>query len=215
MDKICSRLFQTVILLDRQYLITEHLIESTRGVLPAFEQAMEEQQQGLPHVLAVYNYVFGLVDHLVRYEKIAFSLPMLNQKSAEFRTFAVAMGNLKDIRNQLQHINNEIENDNSGPLLGTVCWISNGDQFLVSFNDVGRDRSWQGIVLNTHTGQYLHEFCYVYNDAYHDLGGAISGMRTFNEFVNSKFKVEIDGKSYDSKDHFSAYKIEFQLSPEN
>lgn len=213
MDKISARLAQTVVLLGRQYLITEHLIESTKSALAAFEQAIEEQQQGLPHVLAVYNCVFGLVDHLVRYEKIAFSLPMLNQKSAEFRAFRAAMGKLKDIRNQLQHINNEIENDGSGPLLGAVCWISNGDQFLVSFNDLGRERSSPGIVLDTHTGQYFHVFCYVYNDVYHDLGGAIAGMQSFNAFVNATVKVETDGKPYDPKDHFSALKIKFQLPP--
>lgn len=213
MNKIDARLAQAVVLLDRQYLITEHLIESTSEVLGAFEQAIEEQQQGLPHVLAIYNCVFALVDHLVRYEKIAFSIPRLNQKGAEYRAFGAAMGNLKDIRNQLQHINNEIENDDSGPLLGAVCWISKGDQFLVSFNDVGRERTSPGIVLDTHTGQYLHEFCYVYNDVYHDLGAAIAGMRAFNKYVSSQVHVEIDGKPYDPKDHFVALKIKFQLQP--
>jgi hypothetical protein len=213
MDKIDARLVQAVVLLGRQYLLTEHLIETTSGMLSAFEQSIEEKQQSLSNVLDVYNCVFALVDHLVRYEKIAFSIPKLNQRSAEYRAFGAAMGSLKEIRNQLQHINNEIENDDSGPLLGAICWISKGDQFLVSFNDMGRERSSPGIVLDTHTGQYLHEFCYVYNDVYHDLGGAIAGMRTFNTFVSSKVQVEIDGKPYDPKDHFTAIKIKFQLPP--
>src|SRR5258706_3791912 len=102
------------------------------------------------------------------------------------------MGDLKEIRNQLQHINNAIENDNPGPLLGAVCWVSNGDQFMTSFHDIGRERSSPGIVMDTQTGRYLHEFCYVYNDVYHDLGGAIAGMRAFNESISATIRMEID-----------------------
>lgn len=210
MDRIDAKLIQAAVLLDRQYLITEHLVETIGGTLAAFQRAIEERQQELSHVLAVYNYVFALIDHLVRYEKIAFSIPRLNQKSAEYRAFREAMGNLKEIRNQLQHINNDIENENSGPLLGTVCWVSNNNQYIASFHDIGRKRSSPGIVMDTQTGSYLHEFCYVYNDIYYDLGGAIAGMRTFNDFISAKIRIEIDGKPYETKDHFLALCVKFQ-----
>ncbi|MBI4190315.1 MAG: hypothetical protein HY525_07220 [Betaproteobacteria bacterium] len=194
MERIDAKLAQAVVLLSRQYLLTDHLIETRGYVLREFERAIEEKRQALDHVLDVYNYVFALIDHLVRYEKIAFVLPRLNQKIAEYRALRDAMGELKDIRNQLQHINNDVENDNSGPLLGAVCWVSGQRQFIASFHDIGRRRSSPGIILDTRTGTFAQEFCYFYNDAYHDLGRAIEGVRTFNKFVNSQVHVEVDGK---------------------
>jgi hypothetical protein len=215
MDRIDAKLVQAVVLLDRQYLLMDHLIVTRGHVLREFERAIEEKQQALDHVLDVYNYVFALIDHLVRYEKIAFVLPRLNQKTAEYRALGDAMGGIKDIRNQLQHINSKIENDYSGPLLGTVCWVSGQRQFIASFHDIGRPRSSPGIILDTRTGTYAQEFCYVYNDKYHDLGRAIDGVRTFNKFVNSRVRVKVDGKQYDPKDHFAAICIELRMPPDD
>lgn len=211
MDRIDAKLAQAVVLLNRQYLLTDHLINTRGPVLREFEFALCEKRQGLDHVLDVYNYVFALIDHLVRYEKIAFVLPRLNQKTAEYRMLSDAMGDIKDIRNQIQHINNDIENDYTGPLLGAVCWVSGQRQFIASFNDIGRRRSSPGISLDTRTGAFTQEFCYIYNDKYHDLGRAIEGMRAFNKFVSSQIRVEVDGTQYDPKEHFTALCIEFQI----
>jgi hypothetical protein len=211
MDRIDARLVQAVVLLTRQYLLTEHLIETRSIVLREFERAIDEQRQALDHVLDVYNYVFALVDHLVRHEKIAFSIPRFNHRSDEYRALEAGMGSLKEIRNQLQHINNDI-NDYSGPLLGAICWISGQRQFIASFHDIGRPRSFPGIVLDTQTGRYLQEFCYIYNDVYHDLGKAIEGMRTFNTFTTSQVTIELDGKPYDPKEHFAALCVGFRMS---
>lgn len=215
MDKIDAKLVQAVVLLNRQYLLTNHLVVTRGRVLREFEHAIEEKRQALDHVLDVYNYVFALIDHLVRYEKIAFVLPRLNQKTAEYRALGDAMGDIKDIRDQLQHINNDIENDYTGPLLGAVCWVSGQRQLIASFHDIGRPRSSPGIIFDTRTGTYAQEFCYVYNDKYHDLGRAIEGVRTFNDFVNSQVRVEVDGKQYDPKDHFAALCIELRIPPED
>jgi len=215
MDRVDAKLAQAVVLLDRQYLLTDHLIETRSHVFREFERAIEETQQTFDHVLDIYNYVFALIDHLVRYEKIAFVLPRLNQKTAEYRALSDAMGDIKDIRDQLQHINNDIENDYRGPLLGAVCWVSAQRQFIASFHDIGRPRSSPGIILDTRTGTYAQQFCYVYNDKYHDLGRAIDGVRTFNKFVNSQVRVEVDGKQYDPKDHFAAICIELRIPAED
>lgn len=215
MDKIDAKLAQAVVLLNRQYLLTDHLIETRSRVLREFEHAIEEKRQALDHVLDVYSYVFALIDHLVRYQKIAFVLPRLNQKSAQYRALGNAMGDMKDIRDQLQHINNDIENDYTGPLLGAVCWVSGQRQFIASFHDIGRLRSSPGIILDTRTGTYAQEFCYVYNGVYHDLCRAIEGVRAFNKFVNSRVHVEVDGKPYDPQDHFAALCIELRISPED
>jgi hypothetical protein len=40
-------------------------------------------------------------------------------------------------------------------------------------------------------------------------------MRTFNKFVNSVVRIEVDGKPYDPKDHFAALCIEIQIPPED
>lgn len=215
MERIDAKLVQAVVLLSRQYLLTDHLIETRGQVLREFERAIEEKRQALDHVLDVYNYVFALIDHLVRYEKIVFVLPRLNQKTAKFRALRDAMGGIKDIRDQLQHINNDIENNYTGPLLGAVCWVSGQRQFIASFHDIGRPRSSPGIILDTRTGTHAQQFCYVYNDKYYDLGRAIDGLRTFNKFVNAQVRVEVDGKPYDPKDHFAALCIELRTQQQD
>jgi hypothetical protein len=156
-----AKVAEAVVLLERQYLLTCHLIDTRSGALEALEQAIGTKTAQLNHVLAVFGYVFALIDDLVRYQKIVFSLPVFSQKSPECRALNAAMGELKEVRNQLQHINNDIENEQSGPLLGAVCWIKGRSQFIASFNDISRRRSTPGIVLDTQTGKYLHEFCYV------------------------------------------------------
>lgn len=207
--EVSAKAAEAVVLLDRQYLLTCHLIQTRASVLTEFEQAIKASEQSLKHVLEVFNYVFALIDNLVRYQKIAAALPLLSQKRAECRALDSAMGALKDVRNQLQHINNDIENDYSGPLLGAVCWVSDTLQFIASFLDVSRPRSTPGIILDTQKGQYVHEFVYVYNEIYHDLGKAISGMHAFQTFVRQSFSVQTDGKPYDPNSHFVAACVSF------
>ena len=166
-------------------------------------------------MLDVYHYIFALIDHLVRYQKIAFMLPRLNKKDPEYRALDDAMGHIKDIRNQLQHINNDIENDYTGPLLGAVWWVSGQRQFVAVFPDIGRPRSSPGIILDTCTGKYGQEFCYVYNGEYHDLSRAIAGVREFNEFMNARVRVKVDGRPYDPKEHFVALCIELRIPAED
>lgn|GEM_PF-2905191 len=212
MEKIDSLLLQAAVLLDRQYVLIERLISTQNQALQDFENALLRKEQALNHVLDVYNYVFALTDHLVRYQKIAYSIPKLNQKSKEYRALNESMGDLKEVRNQIQHVNNDIENDYTGPLLGSVCWVSGSRQYVAAFHDLGRERSVPSIVLDTHTGKFIQEFCFVYNDKYYDLNKAIEGIRTFNQYIASIVKIQVGGKDYDNKDHFAAFCLEFQLT---
>lgn len=123
------------------------------------------------------------------------------------------MGELKDIRDQIQHINNDIENDYTGPLLGNIFWVVGTKQFNAVFHDIGRERSAPGAILDTATGKYLHEFCYVYNEKYYDLQKAIDGVKVFNLWINSKIKIQIDGKDYNIRNHFAAFGAEFKFTP--
>lgn len=89
MERIDAKLGQAVVLLSRQYLLTDHLIETRGQVLREFERAIEEKRQALDHVLDVYNYVFALIDHLVRYEKIVFVSRDLTKRPLSFEHCAM------------------------------------------------------------------------------------------------------------------------------
>lgn len=210
MDPIESKLIQAVILLDRQYRMIVRLTERLAPVLEELELAIPQKTVSLDLVLDAYNYALTLIDNLERYRKTAFSIPRLNRKSPEYRDLAHALGNIKDARNQLQHLNNDIENSNTGPLLGGVSWVSNQQEYSVLLHDVGRARSSPGIVFDTKTDAYTMKFCFTYGDSYFDLAQALAGVRAFNAFVLSYVHIEIDGKPYRAENHFMAYRMSFQ-----
>lgn len=196
---------QSVVLLDRQYILTEHLIQTSSIVLQELELAIAEQRQGIENVLAVYNYVFLLIDHLVRYQKIAHMIPRLNKKDPAYRALDEGMGLLKDdIRHTIQHIDREVDNEDTGPLLGAVCWVSGQKQFIASFNDIGRQRSSPGIVFDTQEGKFLQDFCFIYHGKYYDLNKAIAGMRSFNGYISSIMQININGHQYNARADFFA-----------
>lgn len=84
-QEIDNKLIQAVVLLDRQFLLTDYLIESKKITLKEFEQALAEKRQSISQVLSVYNYIFALIDNLVRYQKIASVIPRLSQKKKNFK----------------------------------------------------------------------------------------------------------------------------------
>ncbi|WP_136657670.1 hypothetical protein [Nitratireductor sp. XY-223] len=206
-----EKVVEAFVLLDRQYELTRHLIQTSGTALDKFENAMGENRQDLTNVLSVFNYVFALIDHLVRYQKIVFSFPVISQKSAECRALNTTMGELKDARNQLQHINMDIENENSGPLLGAVGWAKGNTQYMAALTDVSRKRSSPGLIFDTHEGKHTSEFCYIYGEVYHDLGKAVEGMHKFQEFLRKKVSVTVDGKDYNPAKHFIALKMQINL----
>lgn len=179
-------------------------------VLANFEAAVTNEIVNTYHVAAVLDYSLGLIDHLVRFQKIAASIPKLNQKDAEFRSFAIAMGSLVDARNQIQHINRNAVNNYTGPLLGSVSWATEGVNYVAGFSDVGRERSVPGLIFDIHLKKFTMNFVYVFGDTYHDLDLAIKGMRDFYSFVRQKFLISIGGRPYNPEDHLMALAIKFQ-----
>jgi hypothetical protein len=206
-----SLLLETSVLLKRQHLLTCHLIKNQTSALQEFENAVSQHTQAIEHVLAVYNFVFALIDNLVRYQKIALSLPMISHKKPEFRALNEAMGGLKDMRNQVQHINNDIDNNYSGPLLGSISWISKKKHFTAVFFDVAKKRTSPGLVFDVQKRRFLNDFCYVYNNIYYDLDKAINGMHEFQKWVSSIIKIEVNGKPYDIDNQFAAICMEVNL----
>jgi hypothetical protein len=203
-DRINARLAQAAVLLDRQYRILERVYESALGTLEHLQGAMDSGSPTLDAVLDVYAQVLSLIDNFARYQKTALSVPCLNQKSPEHRALASAMGTIVDARNQLQHLNNDIENDNYGPLLGGVAWVNNKRNYVVSLNDVGRKRSVPGIAFDTKEHRFVSDFCFTYGNTLFDLAKAMKGVREFNQYVASIVHVEIDGKPYVAEQHFMA-----------
>jgi hypothetical protein len=216
MDSANSRLVHAVILLDRQHRLIERLVDRLGPVLGELERKIGTPAASLELVLDAYNYALTLVDSLARYQKIAFSLPRFNYKDPACRALDLALGKIKEARNQLQHINNDIENDNSGPLLGGVGWVSNQIEYLALLNDVGRQRSSPGIAFDTWTDTYTMNFCFTYGDDSYDLGRALQGVRTFNDYVLSRVRIEINGKPYRAEENYMAVRSSFRrvaLSP--
>jgi hypothetical protein len=208
MNETDHRLVQTVVLLERQHLITEHLVETIGGpAIQRMEDALAEGKQGLNHVLDIFNYVFSLIDHLVRFQKIAASLPKFSQKSAEFRALHSKMGDLKNVRNQLQHINNDIQNDYTGPLLGAISWANKSTQFMTTFWDVGRERRFSGTTFKAMEDSFGIGLRYIYNEKDHNLDLALEGAREFNAFILRSVKIETDGKPYNVEEHFVALRV--------
>jgi hypothetical protein len=210
-ENIDARLAQAVVLLDRQYRMLQRLYDRGAVSLKELEDAIDQKAQNFDHLLDIYNYVLSLIDSFARYQKTAFSIPKLNQKSLEYRAFAASMGDIKDARDQLQHLNNDIENDNSGPLLGGITWVTNGRTYLIGLNDVGRSRSIPGIPFQlgdpaseSDELKYAHKFCFSYGDKLFDLAKAMEGARALNEYVMAKVQIAIDGKPYVVGEHFIA-----------
>jgi hypothetical protein len=208
-DKINARLAQAVVLLDRQYRILERIYETATITLERLQAAMNSGSTTLELVLDVYAQVLSLIDNFARYQKTATSLPRFNQRSAEHRALAAAMGSIVDARNQLQHLNNDIENDNQGPLLGGIAWVSTNRNYVISLNDVGRKRSVPGIAYDTRERRFVSDFCFTYGNTLFDLAKAMSGIRDFNKYVTGIVRIEIDGKPYIAEQHFMAVTAAF------
>lgn len=206
-----DQLLQLVVLLKRQYVLTEHLIKKGQAQLHDFENAVSENVQSVEHVLDVLNFAFALIDNLVKYQKIARSIPTLNQKSSEFRALIYSLGELTEIRNQHQHINRHALNKFTGPLLGAVSWVVDSANYIASFNDIGRERSVPSMVFDIEEKSFTLKFCYVFGEKYHDLQKAVEGMRNFNTYLDTTVVVSAEGAKFNGNEHYLAMRLNFIL----
>ena len=212
MNEIDELLLQSTILLHRQALLTENLIKSGGQICIEFQHAVAENRQSVENVLNVLNYAFGLIDNLVRFQKIAGSIPRLNQKSPEYRLFSNGMGKLKDARNNHQHINNELINSFSGPLLGSVSWTDGSKCYTACLHDIGRERSMPGLIYDTIERKFTSEFCYIFGEKYHDLQKAIVSMRDYINYIERIVQIRLNKSPIIISDHYLVISVEFDLS---
>ena len=211
MTDIDTRLVHAFVLLGRQYLMTEHVVQRRKPrVLGLFEKAIKNKNTTIHDVVRVYELAFSIVDNIVRYQKIAGMLPRLGQKTEEFKLFSSKLSGLKDLRNLLQHINGDIDTEFESPILGGVTWVKGEVNYMAAFNDLGGSRSLPGIVYDTQENKFTSNFCYVHNDRYYDLSGAIDGYRGYHKYVESKCAVDVNGKQYSVNEHFMALAMAFK-----
>ena len=213
-ESVNATLLQALILLNRQHEIIVYLHEERETtVLREFEDAISKGSQTVSCVYPVYEYVFSLIDNLVRYHKILNSVPKVSQKDAIISSYNRLLAPLKEARNKLQHINRHLDNTFSGPLMGSICWNRESHQFIASLSDVAKPNSVAGVTLDTHTGKFVAQFVYIENDIHYDLHEITEATREVHEFVVNRFHVQIDGKPYDPSMHFQAFRIDFGFSP--
>ena len=206
---IDKKFIHSFVLLERQFLITEYLVKKRKPrVLSEFEKSLKLEKQSVQDVLRVYELVFSIIDNVVRYEKIASTLPKFNQKNEDYKRFSKNLEGMKELRNLLQHINGEIENDFKSPILGGVAWVKNNTNYMAAFNDLGEGKSLPSLVYDTHKDEFTQDFCYVHDGKYYDLSKAIKGYQDYQKYVKNRSLIKVDAKSYDVSDHFVALGME-------
>jgi hypothetical protein len=207
-ESVNTTLLQALILLNRQYELIAYLHEEREvAVLSQFEYAISKGVQTVSCVYPVYEYVFSLIDNLVRYHKILNSVPRVSQKDAIISSYNRLLKPLKDARNKLQHINNHLDNAFSGPLMGSICWSRESHQFIASLFDIQKTNSVCGIALDTYTGRFVTQFVYIENDIHYDLCQILEATQKVHEVVASQFDIQIDGQIYNPKMFFLAGKL--------
>lgn len=209
-EKLNTRLIRSLVLLDRQYLITEQVSKyRVQRVLRSFEKSADNKSSSLKDIVRVYEMVFSLVDNIVRYEKIACVLPRMSQRTDEFKLFSNRLSGLKDLRNLLQHINGDIDTEFESPILGGVSWARGNANYIAAFVDM-ESKSLPGLPYDLQELKYAKQFCFVHNDKYYDLGNAIIGYRDYHAYVKKNFRLEVDGKPYLIEKHILAFKTELK-----
>jgi hypothetical protein len=207
-----ERLTQTVVLLNRQYEIIQYLFSKREPkIFGDIENEINSGSQTAQSLYPVYEYIFSLIDNLVRYQKVLNVMPTVNQRKDTVAKYNKILNPLKEARNQIQHINNDIDNSFSGPLLGSVCWNKGPTQYIVSLGDIGRARSTPGVWFDTQSRSFVSELCYIYNETYHDLRKATSETTAIHKWLSSSTTITIDNAPYNPNLHFQALKLEVSL----
>lgn len=154
-----------------------------------------------------------VIDHLARTLKIGRKLSFLNQKKEPFVSYIKSQADIIDARNKIQHINDEIRTNGSGPMLGSVLWVaSNGDHLMMSLRSPAMSETIPGLIIDTRTGKTTMEIAYVFNEKYLDLKSAYNSAISFSEFVKGSIKIE-NGDPVDIFSDIIAMRMNFTLTP--
>ena len=164
-------------------------------------------------VIAAMSAITGVIDALARTLKVSRKLSSLNQKGVEFKFYISSQDWVIDARNKVQHINDEIKNNNTGLILGSLIWANGTSHYLLSLNSPFPGEQIPGLVIDTHTGKTLMELAYVYNERYLDIPRAFDGAMEFSKYVKSGFVAKDEnGNIQELADNHIFAKMDISLS---
>lgn len=212
MEKHELALINRLVLIERIYLFIANANRDGIVRLRALESAMLSGTQDVQQIADLYNYIFLIIDHICRFQKVALRLPKEVSKSKEYKECMRALSVFYSTRNNFQHIDEKIDNEWSGPLLGAICWVSDGRHFLISFNDVNRVRSSPTLILDAREGIFTRTFAYVCNDTYYDIGDAIERIETFMNFFQKTIHFSRDEREINIRDDYLAVTLDFKIT---
>lgn len=212
MEKHELALINRLVLIERIYLFIANANRDGIKRLRALESAMLAGTQDITQVIDLYNYIFLLIDHICRFRRVALRVPKEISKSQEYKKCMTSLSEFTSTRNTFQHIDEKIDNEWSGPLLGAICWVSDGKHFLISFNDVNRIRSSPTLIFDTHEGTFTRNFVYICNDIYYDIGDAINRIELFIKFFQKTVHFSRDERELNIRDDFLAVTFDFQIA---
>lgn len=212
MSKHQEHIAQVAIALIRQHQLLSNIAEKRDSVLGRFESSIPKRDDGFQAVFDVYNYVFALLDSVVRYHKMAHTLPGISKKNLPYRRLDDAVDHFKDARNQIQHLNNDVINDFSGPLMGAITWPNGVKNYNALLNDVGRVRSTRTLTFDTKTASFAHGLCYVYNEKHYDLDAAVSVIHEFHSNLISKMVIRAGEADFDPLSNIAAFEVSYEIN---
>ena len=69
-----------------------------------------------------------------------------------------------------------------------------------------------GLIFDTQANKFIHDFCYVYNETYYDLGKAIAGVSNFSKFIEKSVSIKVDEKLYSAETNFIALSVAIKIN---
>ena len=164
-------------------------------------------------VIAAMSAITGVIDALARTLKVSRKLSSLNQKGVEFKLYIASQDWVIEARNKVQHINDEIRNNNTSPVLGSLIWANGTSHYLLSLSSPFPGEKIPGLVIDTYTGQTLMELAYVYNERYLDIPRAFEGAMEFSNYIkNACVTKDEHGNIQELVDNYIFTKMDISLS---
>lgn len=189
--------------------------------LPALKEAEFADSLDSAHseksVVSVMTGASLVIDHLARSLKISRKLACLNQKKPPFSDYIENQSWVIVARNKIQHINDEIKTDGSGPILGSVLWINtDGDHYIVSMKSRIKNETIPGLIIETRTGKTTMNVAYVHNDKYLDLETAYKSAINLSEHVRTSLVIkDKNGNACNIFNDVIHIKFRLQIVPNN
>jgi hypothetical protein len=209
---IDQRLIETYVLFQRHVFLLESHHKTKKSVLDSFLTALEKNKDSrIDEILKLYNYVILFVDLAVRIQKLAHALPRINHRSKEYRQFDDRLGELKDLRNRFQHINNEIDVDGHHHLLGAISFYADSRLYCVAFQDISRTRKSATLPFEITDEQKLkinHEFGYVLENKTFDIDKIYEACCNLAAHLESQINLVEDGGNIDIKTKYDIWAVD-------